>query len=287
MAEDRFGAVGQSCRCLPATVFRTGETPEDFVLSIWRPGRECVETRPATFTDVDGLALFEGDIVLGTVDEVRLAISEGRGIGVTGPRFHWPGGVVPYVAELALRDRVEAAIADWHRQTPFRFQRRKVNDGDYLAFKSSPANVCQSRVGRQGGEQTVTLGNGCTVGATIHEIGHTVGLWHEQSRDDRDAFGSVVAANITPAARHNFDRPFVDDHDPGTYDDRSIMHYPPRTFSRSGKDTIIPWQEGVIVDQPDGLSGGDIAALKLLYPGLDWPAADEAAVPVAGIAALV
>ena len=48
-------------------------------------------------------------------------------------------------------------------------------------------------MGRRGNRQDITLGAGCTVGNCIHEIGHAVGLWHEQSREDRDAFLRALA----------------------------------------------------------------------------------------------
>ena len=55
-----------------------------------------------------------------------------------------------------------------------------------------------------GGEQPVWLPDSCTVGNVIHEIGHAVGLWHEQSREDRDAHVKVMEENIDKRKRHNF-----------------------------------------------------------------------------------
>lgn len=279
MAENGFGAGEESSLELPASMFHTGDNPEDFVLTTWKPSQDSYVNRPAKFTEVDGLAVFEGDIVIGPADEVRLGISGGRGVGITGTQFRWPGGVIPYVAEAAVRDRVKAAIAHWQQKTPFRFRAHKVNDRDYIAFKAGPPTVCQSRVGRQGGEQVVTLGSGCTVGSTIHEIGHSAGLWHEQSREDRNTFVTIVAANVIPEALHNFDQHILDGDDLGAYDYSSIMHYPRKAFSRNGKDTIVPKKAGAVIGQRDGLSKGDIAALKLMYPGLAWPPADEVETP--------
>jgi len=43
------------------------------------------------------------------------------------------------------------------------------------------------------------------------------------------------------------------------------MHYPATAFSKNGQPTIVPKQNGVMIGQRDGLSAGDIAAVKLMY----------------------
>ena len=58
---------------------------------------------------------------------------------------------------------------------------------------------CSSFVGRIGGKQEITVGNKkhrCKLGNIIHEIGHAVGFFHEQSRPDRDDFVKIVKENI-------------------------------------------------------------------------------------------
>ena len=58
---------------------------------------------------------------------------------------------------------------------------------------------CSSYVGRIGGKQEITVGNKkhrCKLGNIIHEIGHAVGFFHEQSRPDRDDFVKIVKENI-------------------------------------------------------------------------------------------
>ena len=56
---------------------------------------------------------------------------------------------------------------------------------------------CYSSVGRKGGEQIISLGNGCLdKGHAIHEIMHTLGFFHEHSRFDRDKYIKVLWWNI-------------------------------------------------------------------------------------------
>jgi hypothetical protein len=92
--------------------------------------------------------------------------------------------------------------------------------------EADSCNVCQSFVGRQGGQQLISckLGNSFGEDALKHELGHALGFYHEQQRPDRDQF--VAAPNLDEydpnygKKFHGFFRKTF-----GEYDFKSIMHY--------------------------------------------------------------
>ena len=56
---------------------------------------------------------------------------------------------------------------------------------------------CSSSVGKKGGEQRLSLMNGCFIPKKVkHELMHAMGFHHEQSRTDRDEHVTIHFDNI-------------------------------------------------------------------------------------------
>ena len=117
--------------------------------------------RAIQYEVIDGEAIFEGDIVLGTVEEMdRLAAeieanpegvnNQARGVVITGEKFRWPEGIVPFTIDPALTNvtRVNNAIAHWHQNTGIRLVAR-TNESNFVTFRSGSG--CSSSVGMKGG----------------------------------------------------------------------------------------------------------------------------------------
>jgi len=251
--------------------------------------------RQIRYAVVDGLAIFEGCIILGPVEAVEAStklferdlavmpkLLEDAGLGtmgagIRGEQYRWRNRTVPFVIDPTLPDpaRVQRAIDHWHARTSIRFVPRKT-ETDWLRIRPT-AGGCASQVGRQGGMQDLILMDGCTTGNVIHELGHTVGLWHEQCRIDRDQWVKIDVDNAKPGTEHNFEQRLLETVDLSNYDYGSIMHYPPDAFAVTANSVTItplkPLPAGVVMGQREALSPGDIAAVEALYAGVPAAAA--------------
>jgi hypothetical protein len=225
-----------------------------------------------TYEVVNGLAVFEGDMIFGSSADVVFDGSAVQyGIIIPFVETRWDDGVVPYELDPLLAERTKGkipqAIARWHERTDVRLVERTPRNAhlypDYVYF--TPSTGCASYVGRQGGRQELFLASACSVGNIVHEIAHAFGLWHEQSREDRDSHVRILWDNIIPDRTHNFLRHIADGYDIDGYDYLSIMHYGAGAFSSNGQPTIEPLDPSVHIGQRRRLSAGDINTIEERY----------------------
>jgi hypothetical protein len=261
------------------SIFEGNEMPEP---SGWGAGvvsKGVLTGQEVPYGNVDGLAVFQGDIVLGSVEEMEFASSPdiARGVVLSKESARWPDGVVPYQYQAGLPGNamraMEEAINDYEKYTSIRFVERTEKNAlsypDYIeVIRESRPGWCWTYAGRTGGRQPLALGAWCSKAAAIHEIGHVLGLLHEQTREDRDEYIQILWDNIQDdgVSLYQFYQYNEQYDDIGPYDYASIMHYGEFAFSKNGRPVFkVLKPTAVRPGYVDGLSYGDIYTVEALY----------------------
>ncbi len=198
----------------------------------------------------------------------------------------WTHRRIPYVFEneYPYESEVRDAMDKWQDAAGVSFQPR-AQEANYLVIKK-PSGGSSSAVGMQGGPQDVNINDGYK---SLHELGHALGLKHEQVRSDRDSYVDMQWGNIAGGTgNHNFTL------DPTSnnltaYDRKSVMHYPAPAKGWGGTPPdqevwTMRWKADSSVELGAGayqgwsdLSDLDKTGLRQAYNGIPQPMGPETA----------
>ncbi|KAH8409805.1 hypothetical protein KR222_008212, partial [Zaprionus bogoriensis] len=201
------------------------------------------------------------------------------------PLQRWPSRTLYYriASDYSTQeaDNVRLALGTFNAETCLNFEEVSGpgSAARYIYYKKSP-NLCGTRVGYNplpllgSGSHDVQLSEKCLskLGIIQHETLHVLGLYHEQSRPDRDEYVVIDYDNIprkywsqfmamSASSTTTYDVP---------YDFESVMHYPKNAFAKDpSKPTIRALIDGEPVEREMGQvrapSEGDLIKIRKMY----------------------
>ena len=217
---------------------------------------------------IDGVTMIGGDMEVTIYDDPSEIEQKGAGRWWSGRK--WPNKTIPYVIDenIPNKERILEAIKYYHQDTEIKLIPR-TNEKSYVYFKFNGENgSCSSFIGRMCPwcKQTIRVPNWCSKGSIIHEIGHALGMIHEQSRWDRDNHVKIHWDNIERANKFNFYRTPIIFKSYTEFDFDSIMLYGPYAFAIDKTKPTITKRDGSTYQvQRNELSEKDKETIAKMY----------------------
>jgi hypothetical protein len=220
----------------------------------------------------DGYMIIEGDIQVPIDYDPR---------ALPWSTDFWPGGSVVYEFDdnvtQANRINMRNAMAEWEAVANVSFH-EEGSCGIIHCVHIQNSDHNDSSVGRQFFRQTINIFNWDLRFVMCHELAHTLGFYHEQSRSDRDTYVRINWDQIRPGESNNFNREDGSGRY-GPYDFDSVMHYGQFDFAIGNLPTItvLPpnqeWQTAI--GQRGHLSQMDQMIMSFIYSYPDWRFVDR------------
>ena len=223
------------------------------------------EAKPYFVKKIGTDYVLNGDIIAGnTLQKTMLYQSNDHN------RYIWPKGEIAIQIDDELskkitdegknmRQQALEAIRIFNTTTNLRLVARTTQkDYIHIRFSTESDFGGLSPIGRVGGEQVLWVTVFSDVSTYLHELMHSFGFYHEQSRYDRNQYVAVDTNKANPKFRWNFQL------EPGVtttaYDYNSIMHYPSDAFAMKAGDLTIRCKEGGV--EKDCTLGGKRLSAK-------------------------
>ncbi len=226
---------------------------------------------PAHVRDMGDYYLFQGDI---KIDKESLNQDQAKTNGASMDGKRWPSDTVYYKIKSDVPDqfRVTNAIAHIEQYTNIKFVALASPNpllDDYIEIVRAPNSsdyAGSSYLGKVGGRQELELHDVyASTGTAIHEFLHALGIFHEQTREDRNTYITVNFGEIPGSWEDQYEI-YSDGFDQGPFDFSSIMLYSSSDADEDGIwDMVKVSNNQPFFAQRSSLSTGDKAVLNQIY----------------------
>ncbi|XP_036357553.1 zinc metalloproteinase nas-4-like [Octopus sinensis] len=194
--------------------------------------------------------------------------------------FRWKTNEIPYTYGdyFTTKEKVEVqnSMDDWNALTCIRFREANDRDKNKIIFKNGQGISYymyfifeELKLTLESAPEAEIISKRITKSIILHELGHAIGLFHEQSRSDRDTYVSIIKRNVINGLFYNFEKRTNRDMNlyDTTYDYRSIMHYGSYLFSVNGEMTIVTKDKRYqkIIGKAKILSFNDVKIVNAMY----------------------
>lgn len=183
----------------------------------------------------------------------------------------WPNAQVYYEIsnEFSSGDvsNIIQAMNNWQDYAGYKFTARN-GEANYIQFSLiSSGNNNSDSVGMATGKQCIHLKANREVVKIMHEIGHAVGLYHEQQRIDTESFLNIDWDNISSGMNNYTSVPsgtLI-----GNYGYYSIMQYKEQSTNfavNSNQNILTPYDDNInTLGQRILPSSGDVNGVQAMY----------------------
>ncbi len=209
--------------------------------------------------------------------------TNGQAVGVANAGSLWPGGVVYYDDGGCINNATCPTLAQ--AISTFNTDFSGVVQWTERTTQTTYVVISLSGTGGRGdvntigypttpGSVSMNCNTDCNIATLLHEMGHIIGLYHEQTRSDRDSHVTMHFENVIKSTwPGNFDINLQNHQLLSAYDYASVMQYPAFVDSSNGGPVIETIPPGIPLQGTEGVPGagnqdysaGDKESILRLY----------------------